>query len=121
MKLKMLAILLIVSLCIWVCIGASYYHLTYDRDLHNCKHSSIATHDMLADHGIESYYAVAIRTQSEGHVWIVVDTGIINIPFETISCGVPIPHYLLKYPSPDYTFDTTEEMLAFEKMYFNVS
>ena len=120
MKLKTLVLFFAFMFFAWIVVGTAYYYSTYDIDVHNCKHSSIAAHDLLADHGIESYYAAAIITPQYGHVWVVVDADVIEIPFETISCGVPIPHYLMKYPNPDYTFNTTAEMLAFEKTYFNL-
>lgn len=101
-------------------VGAIGGCFLYDEDNYNCKHSSIAMHDLLAKHGIQSHYACAILTPDVGHVWVVIELGPFSIPFETVSMGVPKPCLILSYVNPDYIFSTAEEMFAFEKTYFNM-
>lgn len=104
---------LVLSLAfVWILAGSGYYGLTYDTDSHNCMHSSIHTHDLLAEYGIESHYACAILTPNMGHVWIEIELGPFDIPFETISLGVPSPRYIGggHYISPDCELITTDEV-----------
>jgi len=105
-----IAILLIAT---WFLLGFGYEAAVYDDQNNNCKHQSIALHDALASCGIASHYEGARVSPTVGHVWVVVDVCGVGVPIETTSAGMINPLKIRQYAYPDWTFATTEEMLAF--------
>lgn len=105
--------LVLVAFAVWFLLGAGYCAVTYDDATNNCKHQSIALHNLLAAHGIESHYEGVRLSPTLGHVWVVVDVWGVGVPIESTSLGVVQPMRVGWYVAPDWVFATTEELLAF--------
>jgi len=106
-------IVVLVMFFAWGTLGFAYEFVVYDDKTNNCKHQSIALHDWLAEQGIESHYEAARISPTVGHVWVVVDVCGVGVPIESTSLGVINPLKIRRYMASDWTFATTEEMLAF--------